>query len=104
MGFTSTSLIRDKSFFDRDLEYHEKCDVEIEFLIPKECNEGIPLINKDLSFSSEEESEFLLDSHSLSKIIDVKISEDKKKAYLKGVFIPKKIYDKAYREENNKSL
>ena len=44
-GFTSTSLVRDKSFFNRELEYHEFCNIEIEYLIPEEANDGIPLID-----------------------------------------------------------
>ena len=41
-GFTSTSLIREKSFFNRELEYHNFCNIEIEYLIPEEANDGIP--------------------------------------------------------------
>ena len=92
-GFTSTSLIRDRSFFDRELEYHEKCNIEMEYLIPEETNEVIPLISDDLSYSKVQ-SELLINCESLSKVIDVVISEDKTKAYIKVVLVPRKIYDK----------
>ena len=96
-GFTSTSLIKDRSFFDRPLEYHEPCNIEIEYLIPEETNEVMPLINDDLSYSKVQ-SELLIDKGSLSKVLDVALSEDKTKAYIKVALIPKKIYDK---EKNN---
>ena len=63
-GFTSTSLVRDKSFFNRELEYHEFCNIEIEYLIPEESNDGIPLINDDLSYSKVQ-SEYLINKGSL---------------------------------------
>ena len=95
-GFVSTSLIRDKSFFDRELEYHDKCNIEIEYLIPNECADGIPLINSDLSYNSDEQTEYLINSGNLSKVIDVKFNEDKSKAYIKMAYIPKKVWDKTY--------
>lgn len=63
-GFTSTSLERDKSFFNRELEYHDFCNIEIEYLIPEESNDGIPLINDDLSYSKVQ-SEYLINKGSL---------------------------------------
>ena len=94
-GFTSASLLRNKSFFDRDLEWHDPCNIEIEYLIPYECSDGIALISDDLSYSKSQ-AEFLINKSSLSKIIDVSISEDGTKAYLKAAFIPRKIWDLEY--------
>ncbi len=90
MGFTSTSFLKEKCFFDRNLEYHDKCDVLIEYLVPAESNDGIPLINDDLSYSKQQ-TEFLIKKGNLSKIIDVSFSEDGTKAYLKAVLMPQKI-------------
>lgn len=101
-GFTSTSLLRNKSFFNRKLEWHDDCNIEIEYLIPEECNDGLPLITDDLSYSKVQ-SKFLINKDSLSKVIDVIVSEDEKMAYLKVVFIPKKIWDKSYVDEIVKS-
>lgn len=99
-GFTSTSLVRDKSFFNRELEYHEFCNIEIEYLIPEESNDGIPLINDDLSYSKVQ-SEYLINKSSLSKIIDVKVSPDGKLAYMKAVLIPEKMWNITYNKNDS---
>lgn len=99
-GFTSTSLIRDMSFFNRELEYHEFCNIEIEYLIIEEANDGIPLINDDLSYSKMQ-SEYLINKGSLSKIIDVEISPDGKLAHIKAVLIPKKLWDISYNKTSS---
>ena len=97
-GFTSTSLIRENSFFDRKLEYHSPCNIEIEYLIPKESNEGIPLTTQLLSYSSSQ-NEYLINKGSLSKIVDVVVDETENKAYLKAVLIPKRVWDLSYQEQ-----
>lgn len=99
-GFISTSLIRERSFFNRDLEYHEACNIEIEYLIPEEVNEVLPLINDDLSYSKSQ-SELLISKGSLSKVVDVVLSDDKKKAFIKVVLVPKKVYDRKLEQERN---
>lgn len=97
-GFTSTSLLRDKSFFDRELDWHEKCNIEIEYLVSKECNDGLPLLSDELSYSKIQ-SEYLINKGSLFKIIDVSISEDQTKAYLKMILLPQKIWNLSYNQE-----
>ena len=99
-GFTSTSLVRDKSFFNRELEYHEFCNIEIEYLIPGESNDGIPLINDDLSYSKVQ-SEYLINKGSLSKIIDVKVKPDGKLAHMKAVLIPEKMWNIIYNKNDS---
>ena len=99
-GFTSTSLVRDKSFFNRELEYHEFCNIEIEYLIPEEANDGIPLIDDNLSYSKVQ-NEYLINKSSLSKIIDVKISSDGKLAYIKAVLIPQKMWNITYNKNDS---
>ena len=99
-GFTSVSLVRDKSFFNRELEYHEFCNIEIEYLIPEESNDGIPLINDDLSYSKIQ-NEYLINKGSLSKIIDVKVSPDGKLAHMKAVLIPEKIWNITYNKNDS---
>lgn len=100
-GFTSTSLLRDRSFFDRDLEWNEKCDIEIEYYISKECNDGLPLIRDELSYTKGQ-SEFLINKGSLTKIVDVKINNDGK-AYIKAVLIPQKIWNMSYENRQEKT-
>ena len=97
-GFTSTSLLRKSSLYGKELEPNKYCNIEIEYLIPEEVNEAVPLINEDLSYLKSE-SELLLDKGCLSKIVDIIINEDKTKAHIVVLLIPKKIYD---REKTNK--
>ena len=99
-GFTSTSLVRDKSFFNRELENHELCNIEIEYLIPEEANDGIPLIDDNLSYSKVQ-NEYLINKGSLSKIIDVKISPDGNLAYIKAVLIPQKMWNITYNKNDS---
>ena len=87
--FTSTSLIREKNFFKRELEYHNFDNIEIEYLIPEEANDGMPLITDDLSFSKSQ-SEFSLNRDSLTKIITVDVNNDKNCTYMKAVLLPQK--------------
>ncbi len=98
-GFTSTSLLRNKSFFNKNLEYHETCNIEIEYLIPEESNDGLPLITDELSYSKTQ-NEYLINKGNLSKIIDVKISQDGKLAYIKAVLIPEKMWNISFNKEN----
>ena len=98
-GFTSTSLLRNSSSFSSNLDYWKDRNIEIEYLIPSEFSEGLPLINKDLCYTGVE-NEFLINASSLSKIVDVLVDEDK--AYLTAVFIPKKVWEKGYIDKHTK--
>ena len=97
-AFTSTSLIRKESFFDRDLEWHDSCNIEIEYMIPCESNDGMPLIDDNLSYSKKQ-NEFLINKGSVSKIVDVRINSEKTKAYVKAILVPQKILDQ-YMQNN----
>lgn len=103
-GFISTSLVRENSFFDRELDYHEPCNIEIEYLIPNESDDGVPLINPELSYNSKEQTEYLINSGNLSRVVDVVLDEINNKAYLKMVYIPKKVWDLSYKKDNEKNL
>ena len=90
-GFTSTSIIRGRSFFDRSLGFHDTCNIEIEYLVPIESNDGLPLITNSLTYSPVQ-TEFLINKGSLSKIVDVDIIDGK--AYIKAIHIPQRVWDK----------
>lgn len=102
-AFTSTSLEKDASFFDRPLEWHSQCNIEITYLVPKESEDGIPLLTNQTSYSKNQ-SEFLINSGSLSKIIDVNLSEDKTKAYIIMALIPKKVWDRTIEKNNTNKV
>ena len=89
-GFTSTSLIRDTSYFDKEID-GELYNIELEIIVPKDSQDGMPLTGYELSFSPGQ-NEYVFDRESLTKITDVEIKKDY--AYLKGILIPKKLYVK----------
>ena len=99
-GFTSTSLIRENSFFNRELDWHDECNIEIEYSIPEESSDGIPLINDELSYSNVQ-SEFLLNRGTLVKIKEVTIKD--KNAYIKAILVPKKVWNKEYKNTPSKT-
>ena len=87
-GFTSTSLIRESSYFKHEIE-GKLYNIELEIIVPKDSQDGMPLTGYELSFSPCQ-NEYVFDRESLTKIIDVKTENNY--AYLKGILIPKKIY------------
>lgn len=99
-GFTSTALLRDRSFFNRPLDWHDTCNIEIEYLIPEEYSDGVPMLTSELSYSPVQ-TEYLLNSDNLSKIVDVKISPNKDSAHITMVLIPEKVWNKYYQESRD---
>lgn len=89
-GFTSTSLIRETSYFNKNVD-GKIYNIELEIIIPKESKEGMPLTSYELSFSPGQ-NEYVLNRNSLFKILDVRIIKDK--AYLKEILIPRRLYNK----------
>ena len=88
-GFTSTSLIRDTSYFNKEIDGN-LYNIEIEIVIPKKSQDGMPLIGNNLSYSAGQ-NEYVINRGALIKIVDVEIKEEF--AYLKGILIPKKLYE-----------
>ena len=99
-GFTSTSLLRDSSAFSSNSEAWKNYNIEIEYLVPSEFSEGLPLITDDLSYSGIKH-EFLINTGCLSKIVDVIVDNDNK-VYITAVIIPKKVWDKDYSDQHKK--
>ena len=91
-GFTSTSILEDTCYFNKDLDDGKKYNIEVRYLISSESNDGALLIDNDTSYSTNQ-NEFLLTSGSLSKVIDVKVDENNNTAILTVILIPKKVYD-----------
>lgn len=105
LGFTSTSVIKNHSFFGSNDGWGTNYNVEIEYLIPSETDDGILLDSENLSYSKSQ-YEYLIESGSLSKILDVDIDSDNKKAYIKMMLIPEKVwnpidYYNAHKKENS---
>ena len=92
-GFTSTSVLEDTCYFNKDLNDGKKYNVLIRYLISSECNDGALLVDNSTSYSINQ-NEFLLNKGSLSKVIDVKIDDEMNIAVLTVVLVPKKIWDR----------
>ena len=93
-GFLSTSMTRDESFFQKGFDdtYRKPCNIQIRYQVPKEFHKGIALINKELSYSPQQ-NEYLMDKSLLSYISDVQIDSENDCAYLTATVIPTELYD-----------
>lgn len=91
-GFTSTSLCRDKSLLDVSAFLNGNRNIEMEYLVPAECRDGILLLGDSSSYH-QDENEYLLNCDSLARITEVKIDKEKNKAFMRAVVIPKSLWD-----------
>ena len=89
-GLTSTSLLKETSFYDCELESQKVYNILLEYYIPEECSDAIPLLNDDLSYSNCQ-NELLICPSTLTKVLDVEIIGDK--AILKVAYIPVNIWE-----------
>lgn len=99
-SFVSTSLLANQSFFKENKEAYNGNNIQIEYLIPKDSQDGlfVPLSFYDV------ESEYLINCGNLAKVIDVKIDHEKEEAYIKMILVPKKVWDKNYYQESQRNL
>jgi len=93
-GFTSTSINEETSYFSKEIEGINH-NIEIIYLIPGNCQDGIPLTTKDLSYSPAQQ-EYVLDCGTLSKVLKVEVTENQ--AILTVLLVPKYIWDKKPKE------
>ena len=102
-GFTSTSLCRDDSLLGVSAFLSGERNVEIEYLVPSECQDGILLMGEEGSYYSSE-NEFLFNRDSLAKITNVEIDKENNKAFMRAVLIPRTLWDPyAYKKINGDS-
>ena len=92
-GFTSTSIIRDSSYFTKGFS-----NIEIEYLIHRDCEDGILLDNTFFSYSPNQ-NEYLLNSATFMKVEKVVVDTENQKAHLTVRVIPKKIWNQVHQEE-----
>lgn len=93
-GFTSTAINERTSYFSKEIEGVDH-NIEIIYLIPGNSQDGIPLTTKDLSYSPAQQ-EYLLDCGSLSKVLNVEVTNNQ--AILTVLLVPKYIWDKKPKE------
>ena len=92
-GFTSTSLIAEKSFcYTEVYTLTGKPNIQIEYLIPAGSDDGVALLDEALSYSPNQE-EFLIKNSSLFKVLDVKVDSTNNVAFLQVMLIPERIWD-----------
>lgn len=92
-AFSSTSLLKANSYYGKtDLNFHDNCNIEIEYFIPAICRDGAILLTDVLSYSKAE-MEYVINSGSLTKITKVEIDTENNCAYLKAVLIPCCLWD-----------
>ena len=92
-GFTSTSLIAEKSFcYTEVYTLTGKPNIQIEYLIPAGSDDGVALLDEALSYSPNQE-EFLIKNSSLFKVLDVKVDSTNNVAFLQVMLIPERIWN-----------
>lgn len=92
LGFTSTSLLPETSFFARKPEWGDLCNIEIEYLIPKDSCDGIALLSDNLSYSNSQ-NEFLINDGTLFKVIDIAVDKENNCAHIKMILVPEKVWN-----------
>lgn len=90
-GFTSTALLRERSFADREFDdfWIGKSNIEIRYHIPAKCHDAIALFTDDLSYSPNQ-TEILINRHSLNYVTNVKVDGDH--ALIDMLMIPREVY------------
>lgn len=99
-GFTSTSIEEKESYFKKEI-YGKINNIEIKYIIPPNSQDGIPLTTKELSYSTNQQ-EYLIENHSLSKVIDVEINDNT--AVITAILIPKSIWNKNINSNDKKEV
>lgn len=94
-GFVSTSLVEDDCYYKSENELGLDYNVEIEYLIPEEFEDGVSI--SSLSYSPNQ-TEYLINSWNLAQVVGVSMDADDG-AVVQALLIPKHIYDMGYRHE-----
>lgn len=91
-GFTSTSMVKETSFYEKQPEWGNSCNIEITYVIPTGADDGIMLTDEQISYSPNQ-NEYLINNSSLFKVLDVEVNEPKNCAKIKMILIPQKIWN-----------
>ena len=94
-GFVSTSLIDKDCYYRKPNELGLNYNVKIEYLIPEEFEDGISLGNATYCPGQHE---YLINALNIANVVDV-IMDGEDGCIVRAMMIPKKVYDKAYRQE-----
>lgn len=91
-GFTSTSMLRETSFFAHQPDWGSNCNIEITCLIPRDSEDGICLHSRELNYAASQ-NEFLINNSSLFKILEVQIDKRTNTAKIIMILIPQKLWN-----------
>lgn len=93
-GVVSTSLVEDRSFFKKENDLGLNYNVKIEYMVPREFEDGVYLGGYDTSYSKEQ-CEYVINAANMAKVLDVSVSSDDS-AVVRALLVPKKVYDDYY--------
>lgn len=91
-AFTSTAMVRETSFFVKEPEWVDNCNIEIEYLLPRESQDGALIAIEGLSYSAEQ-NEFMINAGSLFKVVDVEVDKEDNRARIRAILYPKALWD-----------
>jgi hypothetical protein len=94
-GFVSTSLIDESCYYRKPNELGLNYNVKIKYLIPEEFEDGISLGNATYCPGQHE---YLINVWNIANVVDVTM-DGEDGCIVRAMMIPKKVYDKAYRQE-----
>ena len=101
-GFTSTSILRESSYFNKKNDNIKEYNIEIKYKISSECCDGILLFGYDMSYFSLE-NEYLIDKNTLFYVENIVVDKEKNCAYIDALVIPKKIWNMPLEDTNSKT-
>ncbi len=100
--FTSTSMLRETSFFAKQPEWGSNCNIEITYLIPQDSEDGLCIHSSELNYAINQ-NEFLINSSSLFKVLKVQTDENNT-ARIKMMLIPQKLWNSLDYEMERQNL
>lgn len=94
-GFVSTSLVEESCYYRKPNELGLNYNVKIEYLVPEEFEDGVSIGN--VSYSPGQ-SEYLINVWNIAQVVDVSM-DGNDGAIVRALLVPKRVYDKTYRQQ-----
>lgn len=94
-NFTNTFLLHKGIEYDEKVQKSDRSDIELQYIIPFECQEAIPFITPEISGNTEF-CPLTIDRDGLFKIAKVKYVPETDKTYITLLYIPRKVWNKNY--------
>ena len=101
-GFTSTSIVKNNDFFNKQNDLGLNYNIRIVYSIDGNYKDGALLYNDSLSYSKGQ-TEFIINKSSLSYVNEVIVDENNNEATIYVTLIPTEIWDKRRYEMVNET-